>query len=355
MRRFLLPCLGILSGALAPEAASAQSALECPGCATLSWTVRAHLDLGENGFPTDQTSVALLGRRVFMAPLHGDEHRIAVIEPSGAIRMLGGLGEGPGEFVKVTRLRASATRLHVFSRGRETIFDEDVNLVAARQVVVPVLGGAVALSGDRSVVQGWVLDTSTGAGGLAFHLLTSEGRVAFGPRIGTHAAGRSARGTYVLGPADGESFWSVRRDGYEFRRWSASGELVQELTPDPPFPFEPADAERALNPLVERLPPTVSAVHQDAEGHLWVAVAVAPLAWRPVDGEPTEYSPALLELVLETLVEVIDIESGRPIARARVPRIIDEFVGDGVAKSWRTDDAGLIQVDLLQFTLDPGP
>ena len=322
----------------------------CDSCEPIRWNVERILGPTSNsGSPSLRATVATNGDLYLVAPLDGDPDEITVHSASQE-SVLGRRGDGPGEFRAINRVVYGEGTFRVFSRARETLYDDTLNLITTRRVPVPAFA-AVPLDSSRSVVQGW-LRAREGQSGFLFHVIGQDGSGSFGPRI--TSLGRNPRAVlFALGPSPGPYFWAAAQDSYVFEKWSADGQVVKTLRPrSSTLIFERIGADEVIDPFNRRPPATVVALREDTQGRLWVATLVAKSDWRPTEQleEGRDYAAALVQLG-ETIVEVIDIGSSRVIASQRIPRYIDHFIADGLAVARDVDAYDVSHLEVVRFTI----
>ena len=249
---------------------------------------------------------------------------IAVFDSEGEYRSsYGRIGAGPGEFGSYFPLLMEVgegdviyvidpLRLHTLSPRAETTLDQVRMPVRARDAVVLAGGFAVQAA------------VRTGAGNTTIQILRPDGTIEASIGISEKTTAPSEmdlESIRVLGrSSDHLDVWSAPVNRYRLIRYGRDGEekirikrdskSFQEYSvPNPGAPFHtPANSG-------------VKAIHQDANGLLWVALVGPPSSFSPLGGVrgPRTEMPVSsymdLNRFLHTTVEVLDPVAGELIAR----------------------------------------
>lgn len=328
--------------------------VKCPACEiTVSDSVILRSDVAVVSF-TDRPipSVAELPDGRFVAgPMVGD-HRIAVFRPDGGFQLaLGREGNGPGEFLGYranVRLRTDrAGVLHAAQRNRWFVVRLDGADVTVEGVRMDVIAGDAVPVGDHLYVQAEV----TGQDGRSspIQIVDRQGRAVRGigsddPPAPLPSPFRSFR--YLSASASGDGLWSARLNRFEVRRFSTSGREELMVTRESEW-FEPYDGLLRGELLQVPQRPRVQAIHETVDGKLWVAVTHGSTSFEPVrtaesGGERRVVEDYDLNRLLDTTVEVIDVEAGVVLARRTFDHMV-QFVStySGVkAYTVRADPSG---------------
>lgn len=151
-------------------------------------------------------------------------------------------------------------------------------------------------------------------------------------------------------PRDSASFWSLHGTTYRIDLWDVSGRLIESLRREASW-FE---KRTSLTPAYIAPPPTdLRGLTADSDGLLWVLASVADPEWAgyeipAADGRHAEGGPHpgwnrhLEDGVFDTILEVVDPESGTVIARERYDEYFFGFAGSGVVVHYdgSSNDAG---------------
>jgi len=277
-----------------------------------------------------------------VAPVVGDE-LIAVFGADGTYRSsFGRFGEGPGEFPEYTfwlwtevgegdtlYVIALPDVLHTLAPRAERSLDQIRLPVPVRDAVV-LKGGTIAVQGN----------VRTEAGITTIQILRPDGTIEAGiaaaetdadqweewkNRPENRSGGRWDLSRVLGRSNDRVDIWSAPYTRYRISRYGLDGtekiriERISEW-------FRPYSSRSPGAPLRAPTEPSVSGVHQDADGLLWVAVQRAPASFSPIDepgGEERPMDPYRdMNQFLHTTVEVLDPVAGELVAR----REFDEYV-----------------------------
>lgn len=256
-------------------------------------------------------------------------YEFTIFSPDGSeFQRVGREGEGPGEYRFVFWVREHADQLHVFDWKRRQITVLDDGLEAVRTLPVRCLdcnGVDMAILPDGAVALNYFL-AAADAGqpasaneGFAVHIIEADGE----PRLSLDGIPMKDRfnpvedaDRHLQVAPDGSLLVAHRRRYRIDRRDPATGELLQTFVREADWirdsggNWEPPSPDR---------PPatTISAMHMDEAGRLWVNVSRPAPDWRDrvvrtgPDAHPEEgqyrYGPGSTERVME----VVDLESGR--------------------------------------------
>ena len=285
-------------------------------------------------------------------------------------RRVGREGEGPGEYARVVFVREHGEELHVFDnqRRRMTVLDSGFNV--ARTTAVPCLncngydmavlpGGGVALnyfgSGESAEE---ALSAKTG---FALHILGPDGETLQSvDEIPTQRFLTPTENPHrFMDVAPDGSLLSIHLTSYRIDRWDpATGKLVETLERRADwFP----DRQNHSHSAAPGRPPATGAraLLVDEAGRAWVHIVRPAPDWEdrlernPPDTHPEwgpwRYGPGSLESV----VEVLDLESGRVL----LSQVLDSDVlggwADLFAPGWLAvyDEEGIPQYQMWRLTL----
>ena len=333
----------------------------CPGCRIRLERVAV---LGADGGPglTLQTQVVRDGRgRYFAAPTY-DPARVAVYDPGGRfVRAFGRQGGGPGEFREIHGLAvAPGDSLYVVDRGGR------VGVVGPAQE--PVRGVTLP---DRPH------DLLVAPPHLV--LAPSGLEVRSGPVQWTDAAGRPVRATaepdpqlrlrtsaWELAPAAGGAVWTAQMDGkgYRLALYGADARLRKEHVLAPAWLRELAPFTswlRLRNQRVE-VPPGRIADFAAADGRGWLVLLRENEEWAERARKTAARGGREAGVVrldaedvkarYERRVEVVDLATGRVVARARLPQLVGGFADAHHLFSHRETDGGAMVVDVWRASLE---
>ena len=273
---------------------------------------------------------------------------IAVFGSDGEYRSsFGRIGGGPGEFAASFPLLMEVgngdvlyvidpLRLHTLSPRAETTLDQVRMPVQARDAVV--LTGGIAV---QAAVR-------TDAGNTTIQIIRPDGTIEASIGVSETAAAPSEMGLEsirVLGRSnDHLDVWSAPVNRYRLVRYGRDGEEKTRIERDSES-FRPYSDRNPGAPFHMPANPGVLAIHQDADGLLWVALVGPPSSFSPLGGvgglrgEAPLNAYVDLNRFLHTTVEVLDPVAGELIAR---------HAFDGYVKFVSTPDD-----DLFVYSLRP--
>lgn len=131
---------------------------------------------------------------------------------------------------------------------------------------------------------------------------------------------------HELAPTRGGTFWSASAGSYDLFQSSADGRILRTLLRRPPWFSRPSPVNYDWKNRPP--PPHFGAVLEDEDGLLWVFVRVAAGSWREAwpTVSPDVYEVPLRQIAMEklfaTMIEVIDPQAGRVLARQRIDGLV---------------------------------
>lgn len=282
------------------------------------------------------------------------------------LRELGRRGEGPGEYLGVrwwSQLPGDSMLVFDSRGGRAVVLAPDLR--AVRYIAMPVpVDGAIVLAwpqrvliqaripiGDRQGFPLHVLDMS-GRTAVFQASLTSDGRRPTLPGRGNplprHLFARSSNG----------GAWTAEQANYRISQWDSEANLVNAWTREAPWFYE--------GPQSGSLRHVVQGMRQDDEGRIWVVIrAPRPDAAEKVEealsrapqvgspgrsARPASALPPPQELY-DTIIEVLDLQSGRVLARQRLESVFLGLLPNSRAAVYYEDELGVPRVDIVSLTL----
>lgn len=339
----------LLLGAVALEAQPRSAAVRhvsgnvsCPACSIL---VTEGASIGEedgDGILGGQPDVVLrlINGSFIIAGESGDERVPRVFDSRGRFaRRIGRLGSGPGEYRRVNAGMLLSDTLFLFDDGnaRMTVLRPDFSVersspVPGRVLWAQPLGSDIAVSTRTISAAGTAFPVHrfdrAGAhlGPLGDSAETLRGRFGI---MRYHVLGATSRGTLWTAPSYGE---------YVIREWTSDGRVARA------FDVHSAWNARTMTPqgVSPDLPPhtQMTQIWEDSDGLVWVLAWTADPKWReglgaPIrDGSLIAYSIPDMSRVWDTMLEVIDPQTGRVITRRRLDSVARWVLSEGVIGQW---------------------
>jgi hypothetical protein len=275
---------------------------------------------------------------------------ISVFDSTGDfVAVVGGEGQGPGEFQRITTIAAARGRLHVFDRGNgRVVLDENLNEIGRHAVPAPITS-ALALPSGTVLIGADI--RSARALVHPLHLLTPDGQfTSFGE---TSSSARGRDGVLVLGADAREGVWAVSERTNVASYWrpadSRSGfSLVRRFERNSAW-FD----EGVLGPTTWPFS-IVESVRVDSSG-VWVAGNAPDPNFTPLVGvQPIPDTP--FDQVFDGWLEVFDPETGRILVRRRVDEMVIGFVGpEGLLATCRESEEGVPFITIWRATVERSP
>lgn len=255
------------------------------------------------------------------------------------VRRIGRPGRGPGDFGAILALAAGpADSMYVMDAGNRRLVVLDGDLEIARFGRLPVVGGWFGVLDDGSVVILTAVPRGSDASRDRLTVLdrTLQTVRTFlpGPIPTFPAEIRAAQRRIGVAP-DGRIVVS-HVDRYELEVWRADGSGGRVLLRSPPwFQTGGTEVDRASRSAGPPAAILAEAPRIDAAGRLWTVVRIA-----------ASPAPAATGDDVDSVVEVIDPDSGELIASARVDADLRLIAPGGWAAAYREDEEGRAYVDV---------
>jgi hypothetical protein len=275
------------------------------------------------------------------------------------VRDVGRNGDGPGEFRLAGRLLVSSDTLFVLDHAlaRVTAYDSLWTLLGTRSVPT---GNAISF--DRTPSGQFILSAvvnSRETMGRPLHLLTPDGEriSSFGVDtiiVRPDLPHRNQR-LIALGPMG--DLWSVRRTDYVLERWDLSGEKRDELRRGADW-FPPHG--RGGFVARDKPPnPTINAFWIDSDDRAWIGIEVPDAEWRRavvskgiVQGREL-WGFESEDAYYDTIIEVVDLRSGRLVARGRMDQALTSARYPGLIVTYREAKDGSQVIDVWRPRINP--
>jgi hypothetical protein len=288
---------------------------------------------------------------------------------------IGSIGGGPGEYTVVHGVAAYGDSLVVaHDANRLTVYDANGGLLRTLSLPLVVRGPVVADSKSMVVVGSRGVTARGRERSPDFHIISPRGEVLSSG--GPSPVMFSSHADWLLADGPDGRVWAAERAGnYRLAQIDSTGRTVHTIVRSSPEVWNVAafatrasvdsvvalygrrDMTRALmsRPRHSPIPPTtsISGIHQTGDT-LWVSLHVAAEDWRTVpleyagyDVEPSESSQ---ERLYDTVVEVLELQSGRLIARGALPGT-GQLLNDGSFARVSYDEDGIVRVEHYQVRL----
>ena len=271
--------------------------------------------------------------------------QVGVFDQDGRLRkVIGGLGEGPGEFKFINHIVVgSGDTLYVYDHAqlRRSVFDPDHEFVRTDPIHA-FMRQIVPLSSGHMIVSSAVM--ASDRAGWPLHHIGADGSVlqTFGADAMLEHSGIAMGGNGVL--------WVAPRNAYELANYSASGAR-----------FEPTNRvyrrqAEWFQPWTERSSdgrprPSIMQIAFGPEDPtlLWVSISVADPEWAP--RPPQRSSKELIDSQYDNILEVIDVKSGSVLATRRFGPTLSRLTFQGLIPAVRIDGATNVWMDVFTPTL----
>lgn len=306
-----------------------------PTCEDCVIEVRHILRLGGEG--QDSVAIANAPRlpidsqgRVYFYPYDWVDG-IRVFDRHGRLfSIIGQAGQGPGEFRGTVGVYISeGDSVFAFDSGNQrlTVFSPDFDVVRTMPVeIVPFEDGFFTQ-------QGQFIAAAAGRGpssfGFPLHLLTRDGELvrSFGGDYSHFGPDKTLLLRRRVAPSAGQGLWAAHAFNYDLELFDEEGRLIRTLQRRPDwFPQVSAVPRRPV--LVSDPPPyaMINGLQVDESGRLWVLTWIAADEWRDVLSQQRDMAPTSSGF-WDTMIEVIDPETARVIARLRIEERAMGFSG----------------------------
>ena len=256
--------------------------------------------------------------RFVVAPVIGDSV-VAVFRSSGEFEhMFGRVGQGPGEFTSPT----SPMIVRVSRTGGVYVFDltivHQLSAGATRTVAVRrhnVLAFDAVVVDETAVVQAFV---ASRGGGTVLQVLSDQGTVLRGIGETGEASDQFDRYRKLARARGKAAVWAARINRYEADRISLDGVPTTRVVRKAEwFPEYDSFLEGELFLTPQR--PRIEGLLETDGGLFWVIVSHGAQGFHPLSGQGERAIDRYLDLnaLLDSTVEVIDLETQRVVARRR--------------------------------------
>jgi len=278
------------------------------------------------------------------------------------VRVIGAPGNGPGEFESAEILVPGASgALYVVDRriGRISSFDAQWQFV--RSAPVPHGAFAAIRANDGTIILNADVHDAKRFG-LLFHAFDEIGNylLSFGGERSAVLPGITTAQTRRLAAAREGGIWSAAiRGQYVLDHWGVDGTHLGSMKRDTEW-FRYTTASRPLFTNDKTPPaPQVFSILEDDEARIWVLLRVADPEWRtaitwstrPGDEQGRRPIISNRDRAFDTIIEVIDRDSGALVASQRFDEAWLKFVSANRVLAAPEDENGGISLDFLEVVL----
>lgn len=363
-------CVALTTVVVLPSSVAGQQRMVVRGEPLSSLTARRVLAIGslnEDNAVIGMGSTSRDSKGRYFHNAIQEPYRIRIYDRSGTlVDSLGTRGGGPGEFeVIYGLLHGPADTLIVFDNvaGRVTRVAPDGSLAGTGRLGIQSWRGPAIYLGDGRFVFSARIATRERAG-YPIHVANLGGEIvaSFGTLQPVYRRDQPYLDRRVIGRAPNGGVWSAHFSRYRMELWDAQLQLRRTVDRDVDW-FETWEEAATLRVPRDQPPrPYIRAVQQDSSERLWVVLAVAGDHWAEAVGEdlvtptgvrtfrvtdPTTYR--------HTVVEVIDLRTGRLLASTRLAIDFVRFFPDGQILSYREDALGNPYLDVWELTVTNPP
>jgi hypothetical protein len=349
-------CLFSLLALAIPSAAAAQN--DCSPC---KLDIAPIVTLGTQSGIGELTELTAITRdrlgRYWVAAANGQE--IAIFDATGRpMKRIGRKGQGPGEYQFISMMTAVGDEVHVFDDRNATLTVLNSSARVVRTMTMPTILGAAYTSNGSLVVNSLIRTRDKVRAPL--HVLDSKGAVlrSFGEQREAFRTDIPFSGYRRITASSRGGVWSAMVTRYEIERWSDDGSRQQVIAPNTEW-FRPHASTPRFS-TEEAPPPILTAIREHRPRYLLAMISVADARWksslRPVkmDSHKRTHAPTTLHDYFDTLVEAIDVDTGKRVASRRMDIFSSRFVDSDHLASYSEDSEGIPRVTIWRVQLQSG-
>lgn len=296
------------------------------------------------------SNAVLLGSDVLLGL---DDWLVLMDDGGGTMRRIQRDGDGPGEFRSPKFVSPyPGGGILIGERDRLTLLNAEFEFISVARLPLLAVNRDVIVLNDSSIV----IPAPLGAGNTRTHLhrISLEGELLSSWDEG----GSEARISSFLGPGWNGSIWSSPVGGasaFELDRWNPmTGEREARITRTPEWfgdwhpPTRQSGSE--TRQVTHPDPPEVIALWQMSERHLIVVTRIADRRWA------STVAGSGYHRRFDSIVEVIDVESGEVLGARIFDEFVSGFASDGRLVFYTEDRSGYPRVSLVSVRLvEPAP
>jgi len=318
-------------------------------CVTCEVVLKRIVSLGDR-----DSSGALHGRPIAIASIASGGFAVVNPPPGGPVLLygtagqfvgyLGKKGKGPGEMEMAAGVASGAGRMYAwdFLNARLSVYD-----LRGRY-----LYSAFQTAATQAVIDGFsVANVSALTAGnrvAAISIIDSSGRIIRvvdlqEPSNRPEDSWRISRSISAIS----HGFWSSRVDRYELTRWSIDGKATHRVRRN--VKWFPAVETRTAFVRGEYPNAELLGAQEDSHGLLWTFIRVTSPAWREGLGPPRvsrspngrpSYQYFDEGKLFDTMIEVIDLKTGKLVASTRQPGYFAYPLGNDLVGSYGQNENG---------------
>jgi hypothetical protein len=288
--------------------------------------------------------LAVVGSLFYAIDLACSDPVVLVFNQGGQqIGKLGGMGQGPGEFLRVRRIWSRTDGgLYVFEPGRLSLFSPAFEF----ERVIPlrsVPDGFLPLPDGRFIVAD-NLETPESVG-LPLHIFDDRGRRirSFGADSSIYRSDEKVAFSRTLaGSSTPNTLWVAHTNQYKVEKWNIASESRVLTLERRPRWFQPSTS--TVGPSTR-----LTGVREDGSGNLWTLISV------PTDEHEVKIADgALINDHLDTIVEILDPKAGDLLATTRSDVLFARWAGDFTFSVREGADLSIL-VDVWRATIHRRP
>jgi hypothetical protein len=268
---------------------------------------------------------------------------------------VGKRGRGPGEFVfPVSAVHTARGEILIWDFNAAMVTTLDTGHRFVGRVHQPYAPIAVLPTGQRLVVA--PMEDTAGIG-YPLHLYSDSGRrvSSLGATGGKFEDSERWRLRRAASVSPRGTIWAGHIDRFRVDEWSATGEKLRTFTRT--VSWMPPVTVRSAGVFGDRPTAHIEATTEDTEELLWVFSRVPSESWLEALGPPesergtTSYPQRDQGRLYDTMVDVIDLRTGRLLVSTRHAGHIRFVLKPGVVARYREDSIGTPLLDILRIGL----
>lgn len=288
---------------------------------------------------------------------------VLVFDSTGSfLKSIGRKGKGPGEYGSVMAIEIGpADTLHFFDNDppRWTVLDSGYNVVRVTALEVHGIEprGALVYDNSLSVINATI--PSPDRVGFPLHLLEADG--VLGRSFGAESPIFRPDVPYLLfrwlAKSDIRKVWATHYSQYVIELWDLNGAQLQRIVRRAQW-FRPWLKAELFSPA-KAPQPRMADIYERADGRLWTLARVGARDWaqglRIETNDPPGtrfYVPDRWERVYDSVIELIDPNTGLLVVSERVPKYLITFVGDNLVVGYHEDDEGFPFLDVWRVEVE---